>query len=82
MDVTSDGGVGFKRSMERYRENDPYFDHQPKSKKVTEEEESSVLFYTFVPFKRMLESIKLWPSKPTGFIKWNQYMRWVGSGYI
>ena len=82
MDQTSDGGVGFKRSMKNYREIDPYFDHQKKSEKVTEEELSSVLYYTFVPFKQMLESIKLWPTKPTGFIKWNEYMKWVGRGYI
>ena len=81
MDTTSGSGGGFKRSMERYRERDPYYEHE-KNVKVTEEELSSVLFYTFVPFKRMLESIKLWPSKPTGFIKWNTYMRWARSGHI
>ena len=41
-----------------------------------------MLYYTFVSFKQMLESIKLWPTKPTGFIKWNEYMKWVGRGYI
>jgi len=82
IDTTSGAGVGFKRSMERYHERDPYFNHQPKSEKVTREEESSVLFYTHVPFKQMLESIEQWPTKPTAFIKWNEYMRWRGRGYI
>ena len=81
MDTTSGSGGGFKRSMERYRERDPYYEHS-KTAKVTEEELSSVLFYTFVPFKQMLENIKKWPTKPTGFIKWNEYMKWKGSGYI
>jgi len=81
MDTTSGGGDGFKRSMENYRSRDPYYDHI-KSAKVTEEELSSVLYYTFVPFKQMLDSIKKWPTKPTGFIKWNEYMEWKGRGNI
>ena len=59
--------------MENYRSRDPYYDHV-KSVKVTEEELSSVLYYTFVPFKQMLESIKKWHTKPTGFIKLKEYM--------
>ena len=68
MDTTSGGGDGFKRSMENYRSRDLYYDHV-KSVKVSEKEMSSVLFYTFVSFKQMLESINKWPKKPTGFIK-------------
>jgi len=43
---------------------------------------SLVLYYTFVSFEQMLESINKWSTKPTGFIKWNKYMEWKERGNI
>jgi hypothetical protein len=81
MAQTSGTDKGSRSSMDNYRDRDPYYDYAKwKGKDV--EVESSVLFYTFVPWRQMMESTRQWTTKPVGVAKWNKFLDWKAKGNI